>query len=147
MNKAVKIIRSRMIEQGYSQAEFARRVGVTSDAISKYFSDKRDPTCTTLQRMGEAVGLNIYYTEGWIDVNDQLPPLKQHVLLSCYGRAVYGRLIEETGNDGYPIFQICDSVGEGIVRETTAHGEMSNSRIKAWMPLPEPFKGKEITCK
>lgn len=80
----------------------------------------------------------------WIDVNEKLPPLKQHVLLSCYGRVIYGRLESEDGNSGYPVFKICDSVGEArpVVLETTVHNEFTTSRIRAWMPLPDPYKEK-----
>lgn len=78
----------------------------------------------------------------WISVNEKLPPLKQHVLLSCYGRVVYGRLEDETGNGGYPLFSICDSVGESrpVVLETTVHSEFTTGRITAWRLLPEPYK-------
>lgn len=78
----------------------------------------------------------------WISVKEKLPPLKQHVLLSCYGRVVYGRLEDETGNSGHPLFSICDSVGESrpVVLETTSHNEFTTGRITAWRPLPEPYK-------
>jgi hypothetical protein len=81
-------------------------------------------------------------TGHWIPVSEGLPEIKQHVLLSCYGRVIYGRMISEDGNSGYPVFEICDSVGEKrpIVLETTVHSEYTTSRIKAWMPLPEPYK-------
>ena len=48
----------------------------------------------------------------WTPVSERLPEIKQHVLLSCYGRVIYGRMISEDGNSGYPVFEICDSVGE-----------------------------------
>ena len=81
----------------------------------------------------------------WIPCSERLPEIKQHVLLSCYGRVIYGRMISEDGNSGYPVFEICDSVGEKrpIVLETTVHSEFTTSRIIAWMPLPEPYKGGE----
>ena len=81
----------------------------------------------------------------WIPVSERLPEIKQHVLLSCYGRVIYGRMISEDGNSGYPVFEICDSVGEKrpIVLETTVHSKFTTSRIIAWMPLPEPYKGGE----
>ena len=80
----------------------------------------------------------------WIPVSERLPEIKQHVLLSCYGRVIYGRMISEDGNSGYPVFEICDSVGEKrpIVLETTVHSEFTTSRIIAWMPLPEPYRGE-----
>ena len=79
----------------------------------------------------------------WIPVSERLPEIKQHVLLSCYGRVIYGRMISEDGNSGYPVFEICDSVGEKrpIVLETTVHSKFTTSRIIAWMPLPEPYMG------
>ena len=78
----------------------------------------------------------------WIPVSARLPEIKQHGLLSCYGRVIYGRMISEDGNSGYPVFEICDSVGEKrpIVLETTVHSEFTTNRIKAWMPLPQPMK-------
>ena len=78
----------------------------------------------------------------WIPCSERLPEIKQHVLLSCYGRVIYGRMISEDGNSGYPVFEICDSVGEKrpIVLETTVHSEFTTSRIIAWMPLPEPYR-------
>ena len=80
--------------------------------------------------------------ERWIPVSERLPEIKQHVLLSCYGRVIYGRMISEDGNSGYPVFEICDSVGEKrpIVLETTVHSEFTTSRIIAWMPLPELYQ-------
>lgn len=83
----------------------------------------------------------------WIPVSERLPEIKQHVLLSCYGRVIYGRMISEDGNSGYPVFEICDSVGEKrpIVLETTVHSEWTTSRIKAWMPLPEPYREDDKT--
>ena len=78
----------------------------------------------------------------WIPCSERLPEIKQHVLLSCYGRVIYGRMISEDGNSGYPVFEICDSVGEKrpIVLETTVHSKFTTSRIIAWMPLPEPYR-------
>ena len=77
----------------------------------------------------------------WIPCSERLPEIKQHVLLSCYGRVIYGRMISKDGNSGYPVFEICDSVGEKrpIVLETTVHSKFTTSRIIAWMPLPEPY--------
>jgi len=51
-------------------------------------------------------------------------------------------MISKDGNSGYPVFEICDSVGEKrpIALETTVHSEFTTSRIIAWMPLPEPYK-------
>ena len=81
----------------------------------------------------------------WIPCSERLPEIKQHVLLSCYGRVIYGRMISEDGNSGYPVFEICDSVGKKrpIVLETTVHSKFTTSRIIAWMPLPEPYEGDE----
>ena len=78
----------------------------------------------------------------WIPCSERLPEIKQHVLLSCYGRVIYGRMISKDGNSGYPVFEICDSVGEKrpIVLETTVHSKFTTSRIIAWMPLPEPYR-------
>ena len=78
----------------------------------------------------------------WIPCSERLPEIKQHVLLSCYGRVIYGRMISKDGNSGYPVFEICDSVGEKrpIVLETTVHSEFTTSRIIAWLPLPEPYR-------
>lgn len=80
----------------------------------------------------------------WIPVSEKLPPLRQHVLLSAYGRVIYGRLESEDGNSGYPLFYVCTSVGDSkpIYQETTVHSEFTTSRINAWMPLPEPYKGE-----
>lgn len=81
----------------------------------------------------------------WIPVTERLPKVKQHVLLSCYGRVIYGRMLSEDGHNGYPIFEICDNVGEKrpIVLEAIVHNEFTTSRIKAWMPLPEPYKAEK----
>ena len=83
----------------------------------------------------------------WIDIKEKLPPIKQHVLLSCYGRVIYGRMESEDGNSGYPIFKVCDSVNESkpIFLETSAHNEFTAERISAWMPLPAPYD-KERNC-
>lgn len=80
----------------------------------------------------------------WIPVSERLPELKQHVLLSCYGRVIYKRMISEDGNSGYPVFEICYSVGDKrpVVLETTVHSEYTTSRIKAWMPLPKEYKAE-----
>lgn len=80
----------------------------------------------------------------WIPVSEKLPPLKQHVLLSAYGRVIYGRLESENGNSGYPLFTVCTSVGDSkpTYQETTVHSEFTTSRITAWMPLPQPYKGE-----
>ena len=88
-------------------------------------------------------GVKMTREERWIPVSERLPEIKQHVLLSCYGRVIYGRMISKDGNSGYPVFEICDSVGEKrpIVLETTVHSEFTTSRIIAWMPLPEPYMG------
>jgi len=81
----------------------------------------------------------------WIPCSERLPEIKQHVLMSCYGRVIYGRMISKDGNSGYPVFEICDSVGKKrpIVLETTVHSKFTTSRIIAWMPLPEPYRGGE----
>jgi hypothetical protein len=94
----------------------------------------------------ERDGCDFFDGDPWIPVSERLPEIKQHVLLSCYGRVIYGRMISEDGNSGYPVFEICDSVGEKrpIVLETTVHSEYTTSRIKAWMPLPEPYKAERI---
>lgn len=78
----------------------------------------------------------------WIPISEKLPPLRQHVLLSAYGRVIYGRLESEDGNSGYPLFYVCTSVGDSkpVYQETTVHSEFTTSRINAWMPLPEPYR-------
>ena len=80
----------------------------------------------------------------WIPVSEELPPLRQHVLLSAYGRVIYGRLESEDGSSGYPLFKVCTSVGDSkpVYQETTVHSEFTTSRITAWMPLPQPYKAE-----
>lgn len=89
---------------------------------------------------GERVIFNVL--PEWIPVSEKLPPLRQHVLLSAYGRVIYGRLESEDGNSGYPLFYVCTSVGDSkpVYQETTVHSEFTTSRITAWMPLPEPYR-------
>lgn len=78
--------------------------------------------------------------EEWISIEKKLPPLKERVLVACYGRVCYGEMESADENDGYPLFSICDNVNarKPVVLETTVHGEMTKGRIKAWMPLPAP---------
>ena len=102
----------------------------------------REPNTKTAEALEMAIE-SLEQTQ-WIPVSERLPEIKQHVLLSCYGRVIYGRMISEDGNSGYPVFEICDSVGEKrpIVLETTVHSKYTTSRIKAWMPLPQPYKAE-----
>lgn len=79
----------------------------------------------------------------WIPVSERLPEVNQKVLVTSYGRTCYAMMISIDGNNGYPVFRLQDSLKERVVCETTEHGEFTKGRIKAWMPLPEPYKEGE----
>lgn len=115
--------------------------------IEERDSLKANPMVKVEDCLYEAFDLAIKALEQtrWIPVSERLPEIKQHVLLSCYGRVIYGRMISEDENSGYPVFEICDNVGEKrpIVLETTVHSEYTTNRIKAWMPLPQPYAESE----
>ena len=117
---------------------------LTKERAIEILKSKMDGSVDTSYEWVETVRMAIQALEQtrWIPVSERLPEIKQHVLLSCYGRVIYGRMISEDENSGYPVFEICDSVGEKrpIVLETTVHSEYTTSRIKAWMPLPKPYK-------
>lgn len=78
----------------------------------------------------------------WIPVSDRLPEVNQRVLVTSYGRVCYAMMISADGNSGYPVFKLQDSLNKKVVCETTVHSEFTTSRIKAWMPLPEPYKAE-----
>ena len=77
---------------------------------------------------------------GWIPVSEKLPEVNQRVLVTSYGRVCYAMMISADANSGHPVFKLQDSLNERVVCETTVHNEFTTSRIKAWMPLPEPYK-------
>ena len=76
----------------------------------------------------------------WIPVSEGLPEVNQRVLVTSYGRVCYAMMISADANSGHPVFKLQDSLNERVVCETTVHNEFTTSRIKAWMPLPEPYK-------
>ena len=78
----------------------------------------------------------------WIPVSERLPEINQRVLVTSYGRVCYAMMTSADGNSGYPIFRLQDSLNERVVCETTVHSEFTTSRITAWMPLPQPYKGE-----
>ena len=78
----------------------------------------------------------------WIPVSERLPEVNQRVLVTSYSRVCYAMMISADGNSGYPIFRLQDSLNERVICETTVHSEFTTSRIKAWMPLPEPYKAE-----
>lgn len=79
----------------------------------------------------------------WTPVSERLPEIGKKVLVTAYGRTCYAMMISADENYGYPIFRLQDSLKERTVCETTAHSDMTSSRITAWMPLPEPYKQQE----
>lgn len=85
-----------------------------------------------------------YPLQRWIPVNERLPELNERVLVTSYGRVCYAMMTSKDANCGYPVFKLQDSLNERVVCETTVHSEFTTSRIKAWMPLPEPYKGDDI---
>ena len=78
----------------------------------------------------------------WIPVSEKLPEINQRVLVTSYGRVCYAMMTSADGNSGYPVFKLQDSLNEKVVCETTVHSEFTTSRIKAWMPLPQPYKAE-----
>lgn len=78
----------------------------------------------------------------WIPVSERLPEVNQRVLVTSYSRVCYAMMISADGNSGYPVFKLQDSLNEKVVCETTVHSEWTTSRITAWMPLPQPYKGE-----
>lgn len=66
----------------------------------------------------------------WIDVKDRLPDIGERVILWVYGRSQIGKRIDAK-LFGYDIFSLESGANE------------STKRIKAWRPLPEPYKPKE----
>jgi hypothetical protein len=78
----------------------------------------------------------------WIPVSERLPEIGKKVLVTAYGRTCYAMMISTDKNYGYPVFRLQDSLKERVVCETTAHSDMTSSRITAWMPLPEPYKAE-----
>ena len=81
-------------------------------------------------------------TGHWIPVSERLPEVNQRVLVTSYGRVCYAMMISADANSGHPVFKLQDSLNERVVCETTVHNEFTTSRIKAWMPLPEPYKAE-----
>ena len=79
----------------------------------------------------------------WIPVSERLPEIGKKVLVTAYGRTCYAMMTSADENYGYPVFRLQDSLKERTVCETTAHSDMTSSRITAWMPLPEPYKQQE----
>lgn len=84
-----------------------------------------------------------FFSDGadWIPVTERLPEPGKRILVTAYGRVCYGIMDSRDGNSGAPLFIICDSVNNKrpVVFETTAHGEMTRTRITAWKPLPVPY--------
>ena len=78
----------------------------------------------------------------WIPVSEKLPEVNQRVLVTSYGRVCYAMMISADANSGHPVFKLQDSLNERVVCETTVHNEFTTSRIKAWMPLPEPYEAE-----
>ena len=78
----------------------------------------------------------------WIPVSEKLPEVYQRVLVTSYGRVCYAMMISADGNSGYPIFRLQDSLNERVICETTVHSKFTTNRIKAWMPLPQPYKAE-----
>lgn len=78
----------------------------------------------------------------WVPVSEKLPEVNQRVLVTSYGRVCYAMMTSADGNSGYPIFRLQDSLNERVICETTVHSEYTTSRITAWMPLPQPYKGE-----
>lgn len=81
----------------------------------------------------------------WIPVSEKLPEVNQRVLVTSYGRVCYAMMISADANNGYPVFKLQGSLNERVVCETTVHNEFTTSRIKAWMPLPDPYRADNRT--
>ena len=91
--------------------------------------------------MAEGEIYDIEYSR-WIPVSEKLPEVNQRVLVTSYGRVCYAMMISADANSGHPVFKLQDSLNERVVCETTVHNEFTTSRIKAWMPLPEPYEAE-----
>lgn len=53
--------------QGLSQAELARKIGISNQAISFYESGKRHPKIETWQKLADYFNVSVPYTQGDID--------------------------------------------------------------------------------
>lgn len=56
VNIAIRQVRESV---GVTQAELARRLGVTQPAVNRWESGRRRASVATLQRIAEALGLNL----------------------------------------------------------------------------------------
>ena len=121
---------------------------MTNNEIIKFLQSKQIPQCGdkvyTADEEYEAYqrAINAVEQTTWIPVSERLPEVGKKILVTSYGRVCYAVMISTDGHDGYPIFRLQDSLKERTVCETIAHSDMTSSRIIAWMPLPEPYKGE-----
>lgn len=115
---------------------------LNDEGVFEEYDDTYDLTIHCESAEEQEKVLKVLNRLNWIPVSEKLPEVNQRVLVTSYGRVCYAMMISADGNSGYPVFKLQDSLNEKVVCETTVHSEFTTSRITAWMPLPQPYKGE-----
>ena len=65
------------ISKGWSQAELARRIGVSASAVGMYEQERREPSLGLLVRLAQELGVTTdYLLTGGMPNSDPSPPQK-----------------------------------------------------------------------
>lgn len=59
MNQAVLRIKKELKEQGISQADLARTIGVTEVSVHRWMTGQRTPSIDYVERMARALGMHV----------------------------------------------------------------------------------------